>query len=89
MKTPSDLGLGESPRLNIAYPQKACKLIIHVLDEKRGVVSKVKVKLLEPHPLVTSGKGLVHAWSRYYGMISAKLLQALIGYIARQAQEKV
>jgi hypothetical protein len=48
----------------------------------------VKVKLLEPNPLVTSRKGLVHAWSRYYGMISAKLVQALIGYIARQAKSK-
>lgn len=61
MMTSTDLGLGESPRSNIAYPSKASKEVIHVSNESRDVVPMVKVTLLEPNPLVTSRKGLVHA----------------------------
>lgn len=61
MMTSSDLGQGESPRLNLAYPSEACKSVIHVSDKTRDVVPKVKVKLLESHPLVTIGGGLIHA----------------------------
>nr|YP_010317371.1 hypothetical protein MRV96_mgp16 [Ciborinia camelliae]UNB14696.1 hypothetical protein [Ciborinia camelliae] len=39
--------------------------------------------LLESYPLVTSGKGLVHAWSWYYGLINYKSIQWLIDYNAR------
>jgi hypothetical protein len=84
MKTPAESGFGSKPRLNIASSHKASPDITHVIFGKRGVVPKVKVKLLEPNPKVTRRKGLVPAWSRYYGKISAKLVQALIGYLVRQ-----
>lgn len=61
MVTLSGLGLGESPRPNLAYPLKANEKVIHVSFKTRDVVPMVKVRLLESHPLVTSGKGLVHA----------------------------
>ena len=61
MMTTSDLGQRESPRLNIAYPLKAKKLVIHVSNVSRVVVPMVKVILLEPYPLVTPRKGLVLA----------------------------
>lgn len=84
MMTTSDLGQRENPRLNIAYPSKANKLVIHVSNESQVVVPKVKVTLLEPYPLVTSRKGLVLAWNWYYDMIFDKLAQSQIGYIVRQ-----
>jgi hypothetical protein len=61
MMTSTDLGLGESPRSNIAYPHKARKSVIHVSDVSRDVVPMVKVILPESNPLVTSREGLVHA----------------------------
>uniref|UniRef100_UPI001FA6C0EA hypothetical protein n=1 Tax=Ciborinia camelliae TaxID=647257 RepID=UPI001FA6C0EA len=85
MMTSSDLGLGESPRPNLAYPLEANKKVIHVSFKTRDVVPMVKVILLESYPLVTSGKGLVHAWSWYYGLINYKSIQWLIDYNARRA----
>jgi hypothetical protein len=61
MVTSSDLGRRESLRLNLAYPQKANKSVIHVSDPSQDVVPMVKVLLLESNPLVTSGEGLVQA----------------------------
>jgi len=61
MMTSSDLGLEESSRPNLAYPLEASKEGIHVSSESRDVVPMVKATLPEPHPLVTSREGLVHA----------------------------
>lgn len=61
MMTSTDLGIGENPMLNLAYPIKANEGVIHVSSKTQDVVPMVKVVLLESYPLVTSGKGLVHA----------------------------
>lgn len=82
--TSSDLGQGESLRLNLAYPLEATKIVIHISILSQDVVPMVKVVLLESYPLVTSGKGLVHVWSRYYDVIDNKLGWLSIDYMLRQ-----
>jgi retron-type reverse transcriptase len=47
-------------------------------------VPMVKVILPKSNPLVTSGKGLVHALNRYYDMFFDKLIRSEKGYIVRR-----
>jgi group II intron reverse transcriptase/maturase len=84
MLATSGLGLGESPRLNIAYLLEACNMGIKVTIEVQVAVPMVKVKLPGSNPLVTSGKGLVLALNRYYDMFFDKSVQSEKGYRVRR-----
>ena len=74
-------GARENLVLNIAYSVKAWMLEIQESSILVPVVvPMIKDKLLEPNPLDTYRKGLVHAWSWYYNVFFDKLIRSKEDY---------